>query len=382
MAGLVRRFSVEVERLTKEVAVGGSRVEVALDSAAIARGRRLARFVEVELELREGRVADLYALARQLDAATPLMLGYQSKADRGFALGAAKAPTSAVKAAPVMLHAAAPVAAAFQQVARACLRQFIANAERFGAAESPETVHQMRVAMRRLRAALSIFRGFVADAAYPLLIDELRWITGVLGTARDLDVRIARTDAANTAAQALAEQRKAAYRAARTALASPRGRALLIDLSAWIEEGSWRLAGGASAETVGDMAARSLEALARKVRKQGRWLLLLDVEERHELRKRIKKLRYAGEFFSTLFVAPRQAKAARAYLALLAELQDALGALNDIAVIRAAEGGGRGRAGVKREELQQLKAAEGAFRKLARAEPFWPRPEQPLDAAA
>src|SRR6266699_3130798 len=57
--------------------------------------------------------------------------------------------------------------------------------------EDPLHVHQMRVATRRMRAALRLFAD-VQPAEAGGLNDELNWIAGQLGAARDLDVQVRR----------------------------------------------------------------------------------------------------------------------------------------------------------------------------------------------
>jgi triphosphatase len=70
----------------------------------------------------------------------------------------------------------------------------------------------------------------------------------------------------------------------------------------------------------------------RKARKKGRALAELDARGRHELRIQTKKLRYAAEFFASLFAGKREMKSRKQFLPVLDRLQDALGDLNDIAV--------------------------------------------------
>src|SRR5690349_9206030 len=65
----------------------------------------------------------------------------------------------------------------------------------------------------------------------------------------------------------------------------------------------------------------------------GRKLTDLDAEARHELRLKVKKLRYAAEFFSGAFKGSVGRR--RRYAEAAKELQDRLGELNDLAVARA-----------------------------------------------
>src|ERR1700757_1198724 len=83
---------------------------------------------------------------------------------------------------------------------------------------------------------------------------------------------------------------------------------------------------------IGVYAADELRRRWRKVRKQGKSLVELDASKRHRLRIQTKKLRYAAEFFASLFPAKRVRKHRKRFLSALERLQDGLGDLNDIAV--------------------------------------------------
>jgi CHAD domain-containing protein len=139
-------------------------------------------------------------------------------------------------------------------------------------------------------------------------------------------------------------------------------------------------------------AAEQLRRRAKKIRKRARRLPKLDQRRRHKLRIQAKKLRYAAEFFETVFSGKKASKPRKAYLAALEEMQDHLGDLNDIAVhenltahiaISPApntQANDRSRrafaAGVLRGQEEArldavLAAAVAACKKFANAKPFW-----------
>jgi CHAD domain-containing protein len=233
--------------------------------------------------------------------------------------------------------------AAFQAVARACLRQVTANAERLRHRASPEVIHQMRVGLRRLRSLITSFKKVTADARLAAIKAELKWITGELDAARNLDVLL-RGDF--RAAVALKEDadglkglglrlrgaRRMAYVRAVGAAESERFRRLLLDLLIWIEAGPWTASEATTRERrrpVRKFAADELARRRRKIVRRGAALRDLDPAARHRLRIEAKKLRYAADAFVGLFERPKRA---RAFVAALKELQDALGDLNDIVV--------------------------------------------------
>ena len=122
-------------------------------------------------------------------------------------------------------------------------------------------------------------------------------------------------------------------RALREALHDPRYSSLIREFTAWLEQRAWRLVvNDEQRKRLGqptlDFATPLLERDHRRVIKQGDAFAELSAEERHALRIRIKELRYALDFFASLYSAP----VVKTYLSALARLQDGLGIMNDIAV--------------------------------------------------
>ena len=261
-----------------------------------------------------------------------------------------------------------------------------------GDGSSPVPVHQMRVATRRLRSALSIFRHAAACPEIEPLSAALRDTAAQLGAARDWDVFLAGTgaqvaamfpDERRLAALLAAGRRRrgAAYAGLRAHLNDPAFRQLTASLACAVALRPWDGRNPAQdaalqADTEG-FAAAILARRLRRVRRDGRGLRHLPIPALHELRKDCKRLRYAAEFFQPLFPD----KAARRFIRHLAALQEALGLLNDGAAAagllaqlgRTGQGYAAGLvngvvaagAGAVREDMRQ---AWHAFR---HADPFW-----------
>jgi CHAD domain-containing protein len=211
-----------------------------------------------------------------------------------------------------------------------------------------EGIHQMRVAVRRLRSCLALYDEMLPPQQAAYLSGELRWLIGELGPARDWDVFLADTLASvmrgitgektlKDLRQAAEEKRDVAYQRAEAALRSQRYLGLVMLLGAWAEGRRWHDPGtepAARPEAMGELAETVAHALLDKryadVRHAGRRFAALGAEGRHKLRIQIKKLRYATEFFGCLY--PRDALVA--YLEDLKGLQDQLGVANDIEVAR------------------------------------------------
>jgi triphosphatase len=276
----------------------------------------------------------------------PVQLAIKSKADRGYALLTAE-KLKAVKAGPVALASDSNVQSAFQIIARACVHQLVANRSVMLDGD-PEGLHQMRVALRRLRAAISLFSDMLADSETNALKAEFKWITGDLGPARELDIFLKRVvkpiaerrphgPGVTVVSRELRQRRRAAYARALAAVESPRYRSVVLDTAAWIESGDWTrrsddLAGALLERPIAAVAAEQLRRRWKAIVKKGKRLDELEPRRRHKLRIQAKKLRYAAEFFAGVFPGKKSTRRREEFVASLAKLQDALGDLNDIAV--------------------------------------------------
>jgi CHAD domain-containing protein len=266
-----------------------------------------------------------------------------SKAERGYALATGAHPTPR-RAARIELSPDASLEEALTVILEACLEHVLANIEPAREGVDPEGVHQLRVALRRTRAALRLFRSALPVDSARAFESELRWLAGELGPARDLDVflgdrleplaaRFPYDPSLKRLLDAARELRERAYDRVRAALDSPRASAVLLALGGWLVARAWRTPDDpeAAARLAAPAAARAADLLERrlaKVRKRGRQLAQRTPEERHRLRIELKKLRYAGEFLQSLFPGARSERMLRR----LAALQDTLGALNDVAM--------------------------------------------------
>lgn len=381
-------FHVRVDRRQRLVRYRGAEIELAADMGEARGGRRSSPICELELELKSGPAGALFDLARELSRAAALHLSFESKAARGEALAAGAAARPLARAA-VQIAPEAMAADALQAIARGALTEIAAAGQALRDRPDPEAVHQLRVGIRRLRSAFSTFRPLVRDAAIEDLDARLRQLAKACDAARNLDVFaeevLARAQARDEAPAglagleaAVAAARRRARAEAMEAAASESFRMLMIDAVAWVETGAWLTDTEAARASARVFAARALEARRGKLLKRGRDLRRASDETRHAARIEAKKLRYAAEGFSSLF----REKAVRAFVRRLKDLQDALGALNDIATAgpmtagleldpEAAFAAGElaGRRAAQKSRLV-LRAAK-AFDRLAATDRFW-----------
>jgi CHAD domain-containing protein len=270
---------------------------------------------------------------------------------------------------------------AFRIVARRHLDALNANHEATCKGD-PNALHQMRVALTRLRTAILFFSPMVEDAVRDEIRDELKWLNSELGAVRDLDVAAERVKSLDKKRRealppvgAWEEKRAEGHRSLARTLRSVRYDWLIEQADGWIENGPWSTKRGkeAAAERatpIGLYTVDRLEEWEKRLLKRSRKLRKLGTKKRHRLRLLNKKLTYSIDSFEDLFASKKFSKHEVA-LKHLRKAQRSLGQLNDDA---------RGHALV--EELQQsgvhttlqflrrgkkkrlLKKATKAYRKL------------------
>ena len=340
-------FETRVRRTIYPLVDETRAIDLTIDRGKIDTGDGSVPLCELELELKRGNKEQLFEIARVLTKALPARLAFKSKSERGYEFinGEQDAP---VNAAPVDLPANSNARDGFKLICFASLKQIIDNTPAL-LKEDTEGVHQMRVGLRRLRAAMSLFSVLLADNQTATIKRELKWLAGELAAARELEVLTERViapmkkqhDGLRTGvpavSQELAEKRKAALTRAENAVSSARFRRLILEVVAWLELGQWLKPEDDLVRSRGDIpieifASEQLQRRWRKVRKRGKQIEQLDARKRHELRIQVKKLRYAAEFFGGLFQGKKAKKRRKKFVAALEQLQDGLGDLNDIMV--------------------------------------------------
>lgn len=289
----------------------------------------------------QGPASAIGPLAVALAGELRLQVPRAGLAEQALAAATGTAPTPRALGAPHVPDGQT-VAESLATIAGHLLDVMLHWADRVKPACTPEPVHQMRVATRRLRSALSVYKNAAACAELAGLMVPLKLCAARLGTVRDWDVfldgtgaRLAATFPGDKRCAAMlgaaSRRRRAAYAELGVFLASADFRTLTVALACAAALRPWD--GAAPAEGLQQdtavFAATVLTKRWRQVRKAGRKLDTLTVPALHELRKDCKRLRYAAEFFAPLFPAKR----AKRFLAQLAELQEELGLLNDGAAV-------------------------------------------------
>lgn len=348
-APLIALFETNVLRTTRRLLRGETELELALDDGEIRAGERCAPILEAELELKAGAGADMVSAARALFEAHPFHLAGAAKSARGYALLAAgPEPEAAGPAAIRLCEAKTSCLDALTAILGHACAQIVAARDVALATDEPEGAHQIRVGLRRLRTALRAFRPLTGEAGQ-ILAEQAGDLARIVGRQRDADVLLDEICAplAREAGEAggfaalqdvLARHRAAMREEARQALDGPVWRGFALELALW----PMGLPQDPALEApLGAFASEALARAWKKAARCARSMKTLDVAERHELRKALKKLRYTAEFFEGLFPQAR----VKPFMKRLRRLQDDFGYLNDaanaaqlVALVRAEEG--------------------------------------------
>ena len=333
------KFQVRTRRRTYLVSSNGSAAaEVALDATTIpVEGREPARLLRVEVETSGGPTPDLADFVGNMRDACGLTPASVSKFEAGL-LARGLAPERTLDLGSVEISSESSV----EELAFAVLRQnFAALLSKEGGTrlgEDPEQLHDMRVATRRMRAAIALFEEAL-PAEVVGLREELGWVASALGAVRDLDVLIEQVEAwgrpaggvddptLDAVAGVLHADRDQARANLVQTLDSPRYERLLAELTAVLRHGPVGASPSSRVPSV-DAAPSLIKKRYRKVRKGGRRIdRTSKPADYHRLRIRAKRLRYALQF-----LAPIYGKRTRALIRRTVRLQDLLGAHQDAEV--------------------------------------------------
>ena len=386
-------FTTDFEREAVRIRVRGTEFELAVDQGIIraeTRGGTVEEPIcEAEFELLSGDPARMFDVALELCEAYDIRLGHLTKAQRGYALTRPALRPRPIKAPKVVLTEEMSVGEAFNFIIAGALEHMFAN-------EIPtlegraEGVHQTRVAMRRVRAALRAFKRILPYDKRKAFNGEFRWFQQRLAPARDWQVFLSETlpkiaAAAPEQEEAIkrlrrisrAERRRAVGDAA-AYLESRRYARLLLQFERWIASVEKEVGSKTFDEPVKPFARSVLRRTWRYFLEDTRPLSRLPDEDLHEIRKRGKKARYATQFFNSLWTGPQVPP----FMKLMGRFQDSLGKTNDAIVARhilAAVKPRRLDPSVIRlaQEWSQarvrkcLRTAQPQWRRLGRVAPFW-----------
>jgi len=340
-ARLAPLFEVHFTRETWTVEPApGARLEVALDLGSVEARRRTAPIAEVEIECLEGSPGHAFDLARGIMEHVALRPSAVSKAERGYRLLRGEGPHP-VKAATLHLDPALTPADAARAIVAAGLAQLQANDAGLATGHDPEYVHQARVAMRRMRSALRMFRREVGLQRAKAWRGALGETSRALGRSRDWDVFALRTlpaaleaygdeELAGELRRRVSRRRSKERQEARDALRAPRHAAAMLEISQWLAHADGA-ADPPSPLPLVEFASRVIRKRRKRLLTGAMMLGTLSAAEQHRVRIDTKRLRYGLDALGSLF-RPRPLEV---FSATVEALQDALGDCNDAATAAA-----------------------------------------------
>lgn len=318
--------------------------EGSVEAALLAgRLRSVAAERPVARLILSGPLPAVAAAAQGIAAALPLLPPLSSLPEEGRALAAGIEPRPH-RLGPPDTSEASTAEDAFLRAGGHLLEVIGQQSARIRHGGGPEAVHQTRVALRRLRSLLRVFRGATDGPPLRALDARFKDVLSVLGPARDWDVFLGGTgrEVAEAFAgekriesliRAAEARRRAAYDAVLAMIHGPAWRLLVIDAVTTLLARPWR---GMGCEEAGQLLDAPVAAFGRtildrrwgRLRRAGQDFKDLTAEALHELRLDGKRLRYAAEVFAPVFGA----RAGKRFLRRVAALQDGLGIANDAAV--------------------------------------------------
>ena len=348
-------YRTDIQRLHRRVRHAGAVVEIAYDVGHIFAGEHKLPVNEIEFELISGPSRALPELAARWVRRHGLWWDVRTKSERGFRLALGLHQVPAVKAATMVLPESSEPLAVWRAMLHNTLAQALPNVAELADELADDTgraehLHQLRVALRRLRTALVLFADWSRDAPAALAL-ETRWSEAFasLGAARDADVLTGTLWPRLLAAGAPPWQQlaPAAHDDIGALVGDPAFSVLLLqtllqatagpaDAGDTGDTGDTAGSGAPAAGPAAGAPSVRLPHAARKVLKRAWQRAQADArrfkagpdELRHRARKRLKRLRYALEF-----VAPALArKPVRALQRALGDALDALGRFNDLQV--------------------------------------------------
>jgi CHAD domain-containing protein len=324
-SGNIRRQNSEQDAIVAEIALDVS--EIFANGGASTHLSRIEVEVGSDAAIHDG-VGDFVQVLRE---ALKLRPTRRSKFRTGLSV-AGLSPEVAPDLGPIKIDATMSCGEVAFAILRRHFAAMMAHEPGVRLGEDPEELHDMRVATRRLRAALKLYSDALPKRSERYERD-LRWVGGALGEVRDLDVHLQRLseEAASRNGEVLEEvvsllreRRVEARRGMLEALDSNRYERLIANFSATLRRGR----SPSPTAPILEAAPNLVRDRYKKVRKSANTLSEDSPPEHfHELRKKGKRLRYAWEPLQEIYGKPAQKM-----VKLLKNMQDDLGDHQDLIV--------------------------------------------------
>jgi inorganic triphosphatase YgiF len=342
---LIERYATDFRRKTIDIKTERCAIEVAADSGHFIAGGKDYPLYEIEIELKSGEPSEAIELAKKIAIEGRFQLETISKADRCALLAGLSLPQ--IEKPRDELSKDSTLDSAIAQILSEALHHYLDYVHPFRENQSPLAIHQMRVGLRRLRAALKSCARLFPETSFRAFADRAGLIASGLGDARDCDAfeqlsfgealaHHNRPDDAEILKRALTGLRSDAYERASLLIESEINLTFILDMQGFILQRAWRSeANDASFTTLSAPAIYSardiLNNLLLRAIKRGKDIINKSDEDRHEFRIALKNLRYNAGLFGSLFGSTKSRKG---WMTDLANLQEILGHHNDLANVQ------------------------------------------------
>ncbi|MEM6665530.1 MAG: CYTH and CHAD domain-containing protein [Pseudomonadota bacterium] len=340
--GLHPTVTTDVVRLIRPLWSANGSVEAALDDGAIHAGDRSVAVLELEIEAKDCPPDPVFQWARTLAGDLPFALSTHNKAEQGFALfdGALEPLDTPVRLERTAAKPDASAATTGTKLLSALAPAIAQNHFALQTGTLPEGPHQFRVTLRRLRAVLKALQPIMRKSVARHLEDHARSLARLAGPLRDADVLIdeivapvyrehGHHSAIADLLRRLEERRDRLRNHVRHELCAARTGELVVDLSELAASQDWiRRSNRTDPPTIADIAPGVLDREWKRVNRRARGLADLDTEQRHALRRAVKRLRYVSEIMAAVADPGRTA----VFIRQTRKLQNAFGTLNDLAL--------------------------------------------------
>ncbi|QUS55354.1 CYTH and CHAD domain-containing protein [Pseudovibrio brasiliensis] len=342
-------FETAISRtLTYYTDKAGAKIEVAFDSGIAKTKTDEHPIHEVELELMEGPVESLYKLAGALMKDRPILFSNTNKAGIGYRLASGQPPelpSEAQHSNYIELEHEESSGSALQKILGECLNQIVTNRSCVLQQDISEGPHQLRVGLRRLRSAFNIYKAALPNNEIIADLDaSAKQLATTAGNQRDIDVLVEDiitpvipllpdTHSVEPLFEAIKLAHVEAQVELRQDLINPQLNGFLLQLGELSHSPAWKENLGLTDTRKLDLpiqtfAQNALSKRWRACEKRAENLQDLTIEQRHDLRKALKKMRYTVEFFRSLY----EPEDLRIFLKCLKRLQNTFGYLNDVAM--------------------------------------------------
>jgi CHAD domain-containing protein len=320
----------------------GTAIEVAAGAFHIDLGKLDKGFVEIELRIPRPARGEMNRISEAVESALGLDAAEGHILPTALDLAGLKTPKLEESEELALLKTDRLVDSA-HRILRRHFAKMVWNEPGTRLGMDPEYLHDMRVASRRLRAAIRLLRRSLPQKRIQDFLQDLKWVGNALGRVRDMDVYIEHLEkdmkkispehrpALDAYVKEISSKREESRKGMLRALDGKRYRGFVESFGEWLEEGPAEEPAEPIASVPAVVGARELILRRlKRVLKDGRDITGASPDAQlHKLRIRCKRLRYACEFFADLYGAPASRFAKR-----VTKLQDILGAHQDAVVAR------------------------------------------------